>query len=159
MAGTMSEIDMQDASGIKDVGNVRNVSLGDHPFSRGAKHKPGRHETAQGTRNDRSHTPASTSLRHALSARLRTVAGFALLSFTAFCIAGTARAAVLVSNTTESRNTSGSVHFLAQSFETGANADGYTITNVQIRIKDTNSGSTSVKIRENNSGTPQGNRI
>ena len=154
MAGKMGRVDMQGASGSKDAGNVRSVGLGEHPFSGGAKQKPGRHETAQGTRNDRSHTPASACWHRALSARLRTLAGIALLSFTAFCIAGTARADVLVSNTGETRTNSGSNVFLAQSFETGANVGGYTITNVQIRLTSRSSGTTSVKIREDNSGAP-----
>ena len=77
-----------------------------------------------------------------------------MLSLAAFCIDGTARAAVLVSNTGETRITGGSSVFRAQSFETGANVGGYTITNVQIRLADMSSGTTSVKIREDNSGAP-----
>ena len=52
-------------------------------------------------------------------------------------------------------NTSGSSHFQAQSFETGADTGGYTITEVQIRLRTVNSGNTtSVTIREDGSSAP-----
>ena len=61
---------------------------------------------------------------------------------------------MLVSNTAQTVTNTGSNSFLAQSFETGANVDGYTITNVQIRLAIVSTGTTSVKIREDNSGAP-----
>ena len=61
----------------------------------------------------------------------------------------------LVSNTGQTVNTSGSSHFQAQSFVTGDNTGGYTITEVQIRLRTVTSGdTTTVKIKENNSGEP-----
>ena len=61
----------------------------------------------------------------------------------------------LVSNTGQTVNTSGSSHFQAQSFETGANTGGYTITEVQISLRTVTSGNTTlVKIREDDSGEP-----
>ena len=59
----------------------------------------------------------------------------------------------LVSNT--DRTSSGSTNaFGAQSFETGASAGGYTISEVEVRLSSTNNKSTSVRIREDNSGEP-----
>ncbi len=61
----------------------------------------------------------------------------------------------LASNTGQTVNTSGSSHFQAQSFVTGDNTGGYTITEVQIRLRTVTSGdTTTVKIKENNSGEP-----
>ena len=60
---------------------------------------------------------------------------------------------VLVSNTAETA-VGGSSNFLAQSFETGANATGYTVTEVEIRVSTALSRSTSLKIREDDGGEP-----
>ena len=60
---------------------------------------------------------------------------------------------VLVSNTAETA-VGGSSNFLAQSFETGANATGYTVTEVEIRVTTVSSRSTSLKIREDDGGEP-----
>ena len=61
----------------------------------------------------------------------------------------------LVSNTHLSATDAGSNEFQAQSFEAGTNADGYMISEVQIRLAANDTGaSTSVKIRENNGGEP-----
>ena len=61
----------------------------------------------------------------------------------------------LVSNTGQTVNTSGSSHFQAQSFVTGDNTGGYTITEVQIRLRTVTSGdTTTVKIKEDDSGAP-----
>ena len=57
----------------------------------------------------------------------------------------------LVSNTAGSSSGS-SNSFAAQSFTTGANAGGYTLSEVRIKISTT--GSTSMKIREDSSGAP-----
>ena len=62
---------------------------------------------------------------------------------------------VLASNTDQTVNTSGSSHFQAQSFETGGDTGGYTITEVQIRLRTVTSGATTtVKIKEDDSGEP-----
>ena len=59
----------------------------------------------------------------------------------------------LVSNTY--RTSSGSTNaFGAQRFETGASAGGFTISEVEVRLSNTNNKSTSVRIREDNSGEP-----
>ena len=71
--------------------------------------------------------------------------------------AETARAqtqTVLVSNAGETLQGSSSNHFLAQSFETGPNAVGYTITEIQIHLKTVGSNTTIVKIREDDGGKP-----
>ena len=64
----------------------------------------------------------------------------------------------LVSNThlsaTESSNT-----FEALSFETGANLDGYTVTEVDIRLGAVSGRSTSVKIRKNNADNEPGDLV
>ena len=62
-------------------------------------------------------------------------------------------ATTLVSNTAETA-VGGSSNFLAQSFETGANATGYTVTEVQIRVSTATSRSTSLRIREDDGGEP-----
>ena len=59
----------------------------------------------------------------------------------------------LVSNTGETLESGFTDFIVAQSFRTGANADGYTISEVDIRLKLV-SGSTSVSIRKNASGEP-----
>ena len=66
----------------------------------------------------------------------------------------------LVSNThlSASLDTS-SVTFQAQSFETGANADGYTVSEVDIRLGNVSGRSTSVKIRKNNADNEPGDLV
>ena len=59
----------------------------------------------------------------------------------------------LVSNTHLSASLD-TVHFQAQSFETGANPDGYTVSEVDIRFGIVASRSTSVKIRQDDGGEP-----
>ena len=49
--------------------------------------------------------------------------------------------------------------FQAQSFETGANPDGYTVSEVDIRFGETSARSTNVKIRENNAGNQPGDLV
>ena len=58
-----------------------------------------------------------------------------------------------VSNTAETA-VGGSSNFLAQSFETGANATGYTVTEIQIRVSTASSRSTLLRIREDDGGEP-----
>ena len=70
--------------------------------------------------------------------------GFSLL----IAIKGTA-ITTFVSNT-HLTSTSFAGGFLAQSFETGANAGGYSVSEVDVVLKTTSGRSTSVKIRENN---------
>ena len=60
---------------------------------------------------------------------------------------------VLVSNTAETA-VGGSSNFLAQSFETGANATGYTVTEIQVRVSTATSRSTLLTIREDDGGEP-----
>ena len=64
-----------------------------------------------------------------------------------------------VSNTGQIPEADASNNLLAQSFRTGANTDGYTVSDVQIRQAETVGKSTRVRIRKNNSGEPAtGNR-
>ncbi len=85
------------------------------------------------------------------------VAGLLLAVATLGGAAEDAHADVLVSNTTASTNT-GSNNFGAQSFETGDNAAGYTISDIQIRVSGANSTATTViRIREDDSGGPGAN--
>ena len=67
------------------------------------------------------------------------------------------RAAIptLVSNTNQT-SIGDSANFHAQSFETGANADGYTVSEVDVHLVDVSGRSTTVKIRENNSSDRPG---
>ena len=65
----------------------------------------------------------------------------------------------LVSNTHLSATDFSSVSFLAQSFETGANAGGYTVSEVDIRLGDVIGRSTTVKIRENNADNEPGDLV
>ena len=67
---------------------------------------------------------------------------------------------VLVSNTAQTVSSSGSSHFQAQSFTTGANAGGYTVTEIQIHLRTINANqTTNVKIRDNNSSGQPGNLV
>ena len=66
----------------------------------------------------------------------------------------------LVSNTDQTVSTSGSSHFQAQSFTTGANAGGYTVSEIQIHLRTINTNqTTNVKIRDNNSSGQPGNLV
>ena len=60
----------------------------------------------------------------------------------------------LVSNTAQTVGTGGSNHFLAQSFETGTNASGYTMTELQIRLSTVGTSTTVISIREDDGGKP-----
>ena len=60
----------------------------------------------------------------------------------------------LVSNTGESLSGSGTNSLVAQSFETGASVGGFTISEVQLRLVSVTDKSTSVRIREDDSGEP-----
>ena len=62
----------------------------------------------------------------------------------------------LVSNTHLTSSNSGSINFQAQSFVTGANAGGYTVSEVNIFFVDISGKSTSVKIRESNADNEPG---
>ena len=64
---------------------------------------------------------------------------------------GTAYRRTLVSNTHLSASLDTN-HVLAQSFETGANLDGYTVSQVDIRFGYTSGKSTTVKIRQDDGG-------
>ena len=66
--------------------------------------------------------------------------------------------ATVVSNTHLSGTESGN-GFEAQSFETGANLDGYTVSEVDIRFGETSGRSTNVKIRENNADNQPGDLV
>ena len=70
------------------------------------------------------------------------------------------RAAIptLVSNTNQT-SIGDSAHFHAQIFETGANADGYTVSEVDVYLVSGSGRSTSVKIRENNSSDRPGDLV
>ena len=68
--------------------------------------------------------------------------------------ATTTTAITLVSNTHHDVSSGASNSFQAQSFETGANAGGYTISEVQVRLQTVSGKSTSVTIRENASDEP-----
>ena len=66
----------------------------------------------------------------------------------------------LVSNTAETVETGGSNAFFANSFETGANADAYTITDVSVRIESvTSEQTTAATIRENGNDNLPGNVV
>ena len=66
----------------------------------------------------------------------------------------------LVSNTAETRTDAGSNAYLGQSFTTGANSTGYTITEVSVRVYLVPVGSsTAVKIRENGSDNLPGAEV
>ena len=60
----------------------------------------------------------------------------------------------LVSNASETATSGGSSQFLAQSFGTGSHSTGYTVSEVQIYMVRTSGGTTTLRIREDNSGAP-----
>ena len=66
---------------------------------------------------------------------------------------------MLVSNTGESRTSSSSSAFLAQRFQTGTNAAGYTIAEVDIYLSTFSTKTTSVNIRQNNSSNRPGDLV
>ena len=91
-----------------------------------------------------------------LAALTLTVALIALLATLATLLAPPLQAQSL---TTFVTNTHGSASldtntFLAQSFETGTNEGGYTVSEIQILLGDVSGKSTSVSIKEDNSGEP-----
>ena len=91
-----------------------------------------------------------------LAALSLTVALIALLVTLATLLAPPLQAQSL---TTFVGNTSGSSpipsdNFQAQSFETGANAGGYTVSEILLFLDDTSGKSTSVSIKEDNDGEP-----
>ena len=59
-----------------------------------------------------------------------------------------------VSNTGQIPEADASNNLLAQSFRTGANTDGYTVSDVHIRLAEAVDKNTRVKIRKDNSGEP-----
>ena len=59
----------------------------------------------------------------------------------------------LVSNTAQTA-VGGSSNFLAQSFVTGTNATGYTVTEIDIRVSTASSRSTLLRVREDDGGEP-----
>ena len=61
-----------------------------------------------------------------------------------------------VSNTGERVMPNSTNSIVAQSFETGANAGEFTISEVQLRIDTASGGRTAVRIRGNNNNTPGG---
>ena len=109
------------------------------------------------TRRDRpARLPAALSRR---VAPIRQVAVVALVAVAAlFALAPQAQAqtlTTLVSNTGETLDSGSTGSIVAQNFRTGANADGYTISEVDIRLHaGSGSTSTSVSIRKNTSGEP-----
>ena len=109
------------------------------------------------TRRDRpARLPAALSRR---VAPVRQVAVVALVAVAAlFALPPQAQAqtlTTLVSNTGETLDSGSTGSIVAQNFRTGANADGYTISEVDIRLHaGSGSTSTSVSIRKNTSGEP-----
>ena len=105
-------------------------------------------------------------LRAAKVGELVSMRSLAALSLTVALIALLATLATLMtpplqaqSLTTFVTNTGGtgaadSDDFLAQSFETGANLGGYTVSQVEILLGDVSGKSTSVSIKEDSSGEP-----
>ena len=68
---------------------------------------------------------------------------------------GTVSWTTLVSNTGQSILSGGSAGFEAQRFRTGANSDGYTLSEIQVHLADIAAGDrTTVTLRENSSGVP-----
>ena len=65
----------------------------------------------------------------------------------------------LVSNTDQTLESVGSIHFHAQSFETGANPDGYTVSEVDVHLAIVSGRSTSVNIRENDGSDEPGDLV
>ena len=74
-------------------------------------------------------------------------------------IKGTAIPTISLVSNTHLNGTESSNGFEAQSFETGANLDGYTVSEVDIRFGETSGRSTSVKIRKNNADNEPGDLV
>ena len=74
-------------------------------------------------------------------------------------IKGTAIPTISLVSNTHLSGTESSNGFEAQSFETGANLDGYTVSEVDIRFGQTSGRSTSVKIRKNNADNQPGDLV
>ena len=83
---------------------------------------------------------------------------FALV-FLSGALPASAQTVDLVSNTGETLGSGGDDAYQAQSFTTGANADGYTISEVQISMFGTSGARTSVKIRDNNADNEPGDLV
>ena len=95
-----------------------------------------------------------------LAARVLTaviLAAFAVLL--ALPMQAEAQALTTFVNNTTSSTTSGSSHFGAQSFETGSNSGGYTLSEVEIDLSHSSNQSTSLKIRKNNSSNLPGDLV
>ena len=95
-----------------------------------------------------------------LAARVLTaviLAAFAVLL--ALPMQAEAQALTTFVNNTTSSTTSGSSHFGAQSFETGSNSGGYTLSEVEIDLNHSSNQSTSLKIRKNNSSNLPGDLV
>ena len=101
--------------------------------------------------------PGRSGVR-SLAARVLTVALLAALAALAALQAPPLEAqtvtTTLVSNRHLTAASGGSSVFQAQSFETGANAGGYTVSAVGIKVATGSGKSTSVKIREDDNGKP-----
>ena len=74
-------------------------------------------------------------------------------------IKGTAIPATTLVSNTHLSSTGSSSGIEAQSFETGANLDGYTVSQVDIRFAETSGKSTTVKIRKNNADNEPGDLV
>ena len=90
------------------------------------------------------------------SNRLQDVSGRNAPAFNNFAVTNNTDA--LVSNT-HLRPTGSANLFYAQSFETGANLGGYTVSEVDIRLATVSGRSTSVKIRKNNADNEPGDLV
>ena len=90
----------------------------------------------------------------------RTLAlGLALLAALAAPPVLAQTAVTLVSNTDQTVGAASSNRFQAQSFGTGDNTAGYTLTSIEVRLTDTASKSTSVTVRENNASDEPGDLV
>ena len=108
------------------------------------------------TGDDDLNTPESAELDLVVGSNTLTVTVTAEDTTTTktYTITVTQEKAPLVSNTEESLSGSGTNSLVAQSFETGASVGGFTISEVQLRLVSVTDKSTSVRIREDNSGEP-----
>ena len=100
--------------------------------------------------------PAALSRRVAPVRQVAVVALVAVAALFALPLQAQAQTlTTLVSNTGETLDSGSTGSIVAQNFRTGANADGYTISEVDIRLHaGSGSTSTSVSIRKNTSGEP-----
>ena len=81
------------------------------------------------------------------------------LSSLLIAIKGTAIPTISLVSNTHLSSTGSSSGIEAQSFETGANLDGYTVSEVDIRFAETSGKSTTVKIRKNNADNEPGDLV